>query len=113
VLCLPAIAPESRDPQVLRIACLPRLRFRSVSWLGGLSNLIEPSSMTLNISAAFPSQVEIAIPHDSKRTTVTRAENVRLTVARRRRFFTVFPCAESPVIVDGGHASSAARRLRR
>jgi hypothetical protein len=27
--------------------------------------------------------------------------NIRLTVARRRRIFTVFPYAESPVIVDG------------
>jgi hypothetical protein len=26
---------------------------------------------------------------------------LRLTVARRRRIFTVFPCAESRVIVDG------------
>jgi hypothetical protein len=33
--------------------------------------------------------------------TVVRAEKFRLTVARRRRFFTVFPCAESLVIVDG------------
>jgi len=38
---------------------------------------------------------------DSSLRTVVRAEKFRLTVARRRRFFTVFPCAESPVIVDG------------
>jgi hypothetical protein len=38
---------------------------------------------------------------DSSLQTVVRAENFRLTVARRRRFFTVFPCAESLVIVDG------------
>jgi hypothetical protein len=38
---------------------------------------------------------------DSLLPTVVRAENFRLTVARRRRFFTVFPCAESLVIVDG------------
>src|SRR5208282_6879395 len=31
----------------------------------------------------------------------TRPKLLRLTVARRRRLFTVFPCAESPVIVDG------------
>jgi|HubBroStandDraft_4_1064222.scaffolds.fasta_scaffold36156_2 hypothetical protein len=38
---------------------------------------------------------------DSALQTVVRAENFRLTVARRRRSFTVFPCAESLVIVDG------------
>jgi len=38
---------------------------------------------------------------DSSLQTVVRAENFRLTVARRRRFFTVFPCAESRVIVYG------------
>jgi hypothetical protein len=38
---------------------------------------------------------------DSSLQTVVRAEKFRLTVARRRRFFTVFPCAESLVIVDG------------
>jgi hypothetical protein len=38
---------------------------------------------------------------DSELQTVVRAEKFRLTVARRRRFFTVFPCAESLVIVDG------------
>jgi hypothetical protein len=37
---------------------------------------------------------------DSLPQTVVRAEKIRLTVARRRRFFTVFPCAESLVIVD-------------
>jgi|SRR5579863_9025854 len=37
---------------------------------------------------------------DSSLQTVVRAEKSRLTVARRRRFFTVFPCAESLVIVD-------------
>jgi hypothetical protein len=37
---------------------------------------------------------------DSSLQTVVRAEKFRLTVARRRRFFTVFPCAESLVIVD-------------
>ncbi len=38
---------------------------------------------------------------DSLLQTVVRAEKFRLTVARRRRSFTVFPCAESLVIVDG------------
>jgi len=38
---------------------------------------------------------------DSSLQTVVRAEKFRLTVARRRRFFTVFPCAESLVIVYG------------
>jgi len=38
---------------------------------------------------------------DSLFWTVVHAEKFRLTVARRRRFFTVFPCAESLVIVDG------------
>jgi hypothetical protein len=38
---------------------------------------------------------------DSLLQTVVRAEKFRLTVARRRRFFTVFPCAESLVIVYG------------
>jgi hypothetical protein len=38
---------------------------------------------------------------DSALQTVVRAEKFRLTVARRRRFFTVFPCAESLVIVYG------------
>ena len=38
---------------------------------------------------------------DSALQTVVRAENFRLTVARRRRSFTVFPCAESLVIVYG------------
>src|SRR5215469_11735597 len=33
--------------------------------------------------------------------TVTRAETFRLTVARRRRLLTVFPCTESQVSVDG------------
>ena len=37
---------------------------------------------------------------------------LRFTVARRRRIFTVFPCAESRLIVDGP-ASSASRRLRK
>src|ERR1700730_10449153 len=44
---------------------------------------------------------------------VARAENLlRLTVARRRRFFTVFPCAESRVIVDGALCWRE-RRLRK
>jgi hypothetical protein len=43
---------------------------------------------------------------DSEFQTVVRAEKFRLTVARRRRFFTVFPCAESLVIVDGAARNS-------
>jgi hypothetical protein len=36
---------------------------------------------------------------------------LRLTVARRRRLFTVFPCAESLVIVDGVETMNAALRV--
>jgi hypothetical protein len=42
-----------------------------------------------------------------------RAEKFRLTVARRRRFFTVFPCAESLVIVDGAVKFHARRLLQK
>lgn len=38
----------------------------------------------------------------------TRPKFLRLTVARRRRLFTVFPCAESPLIVDGAQKLGAA-----
>jgi hypothetical protein len=87
---------------------LPRLRFRSVSWLGGLFGIIELVEDA--VTSARPSHREsrTAIACSSKPTTVARAENFRLTVARRRRLFTVFPCAESRVIVDGAmhHCSS-------
>jgi hypothetical protein len=45
-------------------------------------------------------RLESPVLRDSSLQTVVRAEKFRLTVARRRRFFTVFPCAESLVIVD-------------
>jgi len=51
------------------------LRFRSVSWLGGLPIFIKHHSEEMDISAAFPSLLRIAIPCNPKPTTVARAEN--------------------------------------
>jgi hypothetical protein len=77
------------------------LRFRSVSWLGGLFGIIELAEDAATSARPSHREPRIAIACNSKPTTVARAENSRLTVARRRRLFTVFPCAESRVIVDG------------
>jgi hypothetical protein len=56
------------------------------------------------LSAAFPSCIEL---EGSLPRTVAYAEKFRFTVARRRRLFTVFPCAESRVIVDGAGGALA------
>jgi len=70
-----------------------------VSWLGDSLRLLSHfRESNQSSSAAFPLRPE---SHDSELRTVARAENFRLTVARRRRLCTVFPCAESLVIVDG------------
>jgi hypothetical protein len=70
-----------------------------VSWLGdSLRLFLHFRKSNQSSSAAFPFRPE---SRDSELRTVARAENFRLTVARRRRIFTVFPYAESQVIVDG------------
>jgi hypothetical protein len=82
-----------------------RIETPPVSWLGGLSR------QRRNSSAAFPSPHRIG--KDSMTGSVARTDNLlRLTVARRRRHFTVFPCAESRVIVDGALCWTE-RRLRK
>src|SRR6202795_1797539 len=104
--------PDAPTP----LACV-RIRIETppVSWLGG------PAPLRSGPIPAKPGQQGgLPVPatdlDDSLRGTVARAENFRLTVARRRRLFTVFPCAESPVIVDGDRRFArsplaAARRL--
>ena len=76
-----------------------RIETPPVSWLGGIAPKFQ------GLLDEWKQQRDLPIPAanlgDSLRETVARAENFRLTVARRRRLFTVFPCAESPVIVDG------------
>jgi hypothetical protein len=58
----------------------------------------------------IPLRIVSNLSYDSPPKTVAGAENqIRLTVARRRRLFTVFPSAESRVIVGG--ASKYLRRL--
>jgi hypothetical protein len=46
--------PESNGSPAQRIAYLPRSRFRSVSWLGGFSNIIEFSLMTSKDQRGLP-----------------------------------------------------------
>jgi hypothetical protein len=96
-----------------RRACPARhgsgIRFRieapQVSWLGdSLRLLLRCRKSNRSSGAAFPLRPE---SRDSELRTVARAENFRLTVARRRRLSTVFPCAESLVIVDGAGNYSA------
>jgi hypothetical protein len=96
-----------------RRACPARhgssIRFRieapQVSWLGeSLRSLSRCRKSNRSCGAAFPLRPE---SRDSELRTVARAENFRLTVARRRRLLTVFPCAESLVIVDGARNHSA------
>ncbi len=91
------------------------IRFRieapQVSWLGDSLRLPSRCRKSNRSSdAAFPLRPE---SRDSERRTVARAENFRLTVARRRRLLTVFPCAESLVIVDGAANHSAPRKATR
>ena len=97
-----------------------RIETPQVSWLGDSLRLLSRCRKSNRSSgAAFPLRPE---SRDSERRTVARAENFRLTVARRRRLFTVFPCAESLVIVDGaakslstaceGEPSTSAIRIR-
>jgi hypothetical protein len=65
---------------------------RPVSWLGGIPK-------NRDSGAAFPPRVRASVARI--RDSDARLLLHRLTVARRRRLFTVFPCAESRVIVDG------------
>ena len=82
-----------------------RIEAPQVSWLGDSLRLLSRFRKSNRSSgAAFPLRPE---SRDSELRTVARAENFRLTVARRRRLSTVFPCAESLVIVDGAANHSA------
>jgi hypothetical protein len=90
--------PHSRSAHRKRMRT--RIETPPVSWLGGKT-----------MCAAFPS------PHHSRKCLKSESESadsdaryklLRLTVARRRRIFTVFPCAESLVEVSG-QASQASR----
>jgi len=72
-----------------------RIEAPQVSWLGdSLRSLSHFRKSNQSSGAAFPFRPE---SRDSQLGTVARAENFRLTVARRRRLSTVFPCAESLV----------------
>jgi len=64
----------SQGQPASRIAYFSELRFRSVSWLGGLSIFIKYHSDEIDISAAFPSRPRIATRSNSNPTTVARAE---------------------------------------
>ena len=91
-----------------RARLLRRLRIRietpPVSWLGGLPQFHRTTLLTMKSRQQRGLPIFHSVSpasRDSELQTVVRAEKFRLTVARRRRFFTVFPCAESLVIVDG------------
>lgn len=58
--------------------------------------------------AAFPSRSRI-VQHPARETVTCAKFHNRLTVARRRRIFTVFPCAESSVIVYAAGRIAPAR----
>src|SRR5215469_929352 len=84
----------------------------SVSWLGGVFPVIRDCSdrpivsgyrQRRSVGATFPS---CSAREFRARKTVVAPKEFRLTVARRRRLFTVFPCAESRVKVDGGERNS-------
>ena len=100
--------PLARELKVVpvgaRRACEPGLRLRRSPGLSGKARFARAG-----LSAAFPSCIEL---DSSLPRTVAYAEKFRLTVARRRRLFTVFPCAESRVIVDGaGYALAPLAKL--
>jgi hypothetical protein len=76
-------------------------------------DLIVKYSMKSAIRAAFPSFTPnrwYSLPRFVASDSGARRKILRLTVARRRRLFTVFPCAESPVIVDGDAQKMSERR---
>jgi len=71
-------------PQKITAAAF-RIEAPSVSWLGGISG------------AAFPSRSQLSRIESQPTKQWSAPNNSRLTVARRRRLFTVFPCTESRV----------------
>src|SRR5580693_2995773 len=90
------------DARASSDACVSGLRLRRSPGLAACRDDLSDNENEIP-AAARPSHPSLgtAACCDSLLQTVARAEKVRLTVARRRRFFTVFPCAESLVIVYG------------
>jgi hypothetical protein len=84
------------------VACEPGLRLRRSPGLGDFVPVTPERRQRPSHRGSKTS--------DSLLETVARARTFRLTVARRRRLFTVFPCTESRVIVDG-EPNFLARRL--
>src|SRR5579862_5657453 len=56
MLCAVLLPPvtDSNGSQAQHAAYLPRLRFRSVSWLGGFSSIIDSSLMTSKDQRGLP-----------------------------------------------------------
>ena len=87
-------------PVRMRIACLLGLRLRRSPGLGDFTP-VQPGQQRPSHSRSNGSAIRC-----SKQWLVPKI--FRLTVARRRRLFTVFPCTESRVIVDGARNSPRA-----
>jgi hypothetical protein len=91
---------------------LAQIETPPVSWLGGSLTVRCKNATNLEHQRGLPILDRITrTSNDSRPKTVACAEEIRLTVARRRRLCTVFPCAEFRVIVNDAAKLSPASLL--